>query len=361
MTSSCSGLARLSSTLPRSFLARRPPVRFVSSEVSGQTLEKKWRLSASVVIVAPKDTVVGGEDARSDYRICMVKRTSRSSFMPDVMVFPGGAVDAADKRTCRELYGSDDVESVVKVAAARECLEEVGVVLPPKAGSPPRLTAAQLTHWRKAVHDDAAAFTAFCDSAVGASPDLDVMLPWCSFITPDMEHARQRKGGFDARFFLCCLPQSATENLKLAAQDNTETVSLIWISPHDALDLVERGKLIMAPPQWLILKELSHCTSMEDLPVAAASPVRTLSRDYPHKPFFIRPVPGECEGFSKCMALPGDEKHPLWSAGLGARNRIYMEGDFGAPMQYRLLRSADIKLAPFDAHNSPLGDYLARL
>lgn len=35
-------------------------------------------------------------------------------------------------------------------------------------------------------------------------PAVDELLYWCSFITPDPEHDRLKKGGFDARFYVWC-------------------------------------------------------------------------------------------------------------------------------------------------------------
>ncbi len=56
--------------------------------------------------------------------IFMVRRSSKSPFMPDTRVFPGGKVDAADGPA-----GSDEAFAR---AARRECLEEVQIDLGPK-------------------------------------------------------------------------------------------------------------------------------------------------------------------------------------------------------------------------------------
>jgi hypothetical protein len=77
---------------------------------------KPWRLSASVVVAVssealPARTVLDGgvaaaADSCADYRVCLVQRTAKSSFMPSVSVFPGGAVDAADRRAAAAAGGT---------------------------------------------------------------------------------------------------------------------------------------------------------------------------------------------------------------------------------------------------------------
>jgi hypothetical protein len=53
-----------------------------------------------------------------------------------------------------------------------------------------------------------------------------------------MESARLKKGGFDARFFLCVTNQV---EVQLASSDNSEVFSLMWVSPHEALALFADG------------------------------------------------------------------------------------------------------------------------
>ena len=65
----------------------------------------------------------------ADYKIALLQRTAKSSFMPDVMVFPGGSVDAQDAAVAESLIGDTAVASVTAVAACREAFEESGIIV----------------------------------------------------------------------------------------------------------------------------------------------------------------------------------------------------------------------------------------
>ena len=160
---------------------------------------KPHRLSASVIIAAAANALPPGAASSSgsgaDYKICLLQRTAKSTFMPDVMVFPGGAVDSEDVSVAEALLGSaNDVATVTAVAAAREAFEESGIVVAdtPDDAPPVSLSAEACASWRERVHDDASQFVAFL-AEQGAKPALEELTPLCSFITPDMEHDRLPK------------------------------------------------------------------------------------------------------------------------------------------------------------------------
>jgi len=325
---------------------------------------KPWRLSASIVVLAPYRSVPDCEftdsktrDAVFDYRVCCVKRAARSTFMPDTMVFPGGAVEAEDVVTSAELFGSrrDDLQSTLRCAAVREAFEESGIGLfEPQLELSPETYAA----WRDSVHKDAAQFRTLCEEHTVA-PALGSLSFWCSFVTPDTEHDRLSKGGFDARFFVCCATEA---QLRMAASDSKETVSLVWLTPSEALAAVENGRISMVPPQWYILRELADaCPRMSGVHAYAASPERALQRDHP-----IKPYPAALEDRERAELLqrhagdhgvqadaktgtppaafalcyPGDEAHPIFPGPNGARHRMLMVGAFGGRMRFELQRDS---------------------
>lgn len=57
---------------------------------------KKWRDAASVILTAKTPFHHTKKSSYFNYKILTLKRSSNSSFMPDVHVFPGGTVEKAD-------------------------------------------------------------------------------------------------------------------------------------------------------------------------------------------------------------------------------------------------------------------------
>jgi nucleoside diphosphate-linked moiety X motif protein 19 len=53
---------------------------------------KYWREAASLMLVIRN----GISRTSSDFKVLMMKRSSKSKFMPNACVFPGGVVDSAD-------------------------------------------------------------------------------------------------------------------------------------------------------------------------------------------------------------------------------------------------------------------------
>lgn len=350
-------------------VARLPAsARFSAAMAAGVEEAKPWRLSASLVVLAPAGSVPSGAAAlppkggdhasrRSgrdfDYRVCCVRRAAKSSFMPDTMVFPGGAVESADVDTARELFGvrgDNSLDAAVRCAAIREAFEESGVAV----FKPTVLEkdAEALAQSRTGICNDASRLPALC-RALGVLPDIDSLNYWCSFITPDMEHVKVRRGGFDTRFYVYCA--TGTEDVRQASADNSETVQLLWLTPDEALAAVFEGTLTMVPPQFYILTELAeNCRSMESVADHASSAARALQRDHPIKPYlvplteeersaFLRRQ-GEEDGNVFSLCFPGDEAHPVFPGPASARHRMLMVGQFGRRMKMELERRGEVSL-----------------
>lgn len=134
------------------------------------------------------------------FEVCMVRRSSKSQFMPDAVVFPGGRVDPQDAK--------DDPEQRFVQAAVREGREEVHVDLDP-----------QDLHW------------------------------FDTWKTPSGEGPKR----FLARFFLAYIDYSATQALRA---DEYETHDLQWAHPKQFLAWAEQKQLILAPPTYCVLRDL---------------------------------------------------------------------------------------------------------
>lgn len=332
-------------------LARCTSGRDASSSSSSST---PWRLSASVVVLAPYGSVPDCSltdktmrDGNFDYRVCCVRRASKSSFMPDAMVFPGGAVDAEDARTATALLGTDDLDATMRCAAIRETLEESGVAL---LDPTPQLHSEDYASWRQRIHGDPKELRTLCEE-LGVSLAANQLHYWCSFITPDAQHARLKRGGFDTWFYVCCTTADAVHR---ASADKEETVQLLWLTPSEALDAVRDGAITMVPPQWYILQELAtSCPTLASVPAHVASEGRKLQREYPIKPYPVLLTEAETEAllarhgkdssmkdqvFSMCY--PGDEAHPVFPGPAGTRHRLLMIGTLGGRLFYELQRDA---------------------
>eukprot|EP00929_Paragymnodinium_shiwhaense_P032515 TRINITY_DN18010_c0_g1_i2.p1 TRINITY_DN18010_c0_g1~~TRINITY_DN18010_c0_g1_i2.p1 ORF type:complete len:367 (-),score=68.36 TRINITY_DN18010_c0_g1_i2:267-1331(-) len=316
--------------------------------------DKPWRLSSSVVVLAPSSCVSTTLDVKvppasqQDYRICFLKRAARASFMPDIMVFPGGAVDTQDRISAAELLPSPSEDAVLRCAAIREAFEEsgIGIFKPPLQ----LRESGTLAALRKTLHSDAAALRSLCRDA-GVVPDVDSLSYWCSFITPDVEHVNLKRGGFDARFYVWCAASDKDPGLRrmlsAASADAEETVALVWLSPSEALQAAESGLVSMAPPQWYIAHELAEkCPRLADVSSYAGCASRTLRREYPIKPYVVLLQEEEGAAFRRrceerlrgrgvndfmpvALCFPGDEAHPVFPGAATARHRMLMSAPPG--------------------------------
>ncbi len=152
----------------------------------------KPRLAATVVVARPC------ADA-SDFEIFMLRRSARSKFMPDAMVFPGGKVDPEDGPA-----GSDEA---FDAAARRECVEESRIVL-------------------------------------GRQP-----LRWFdTWLTPSVESRR-----YLARFYFSRIERRAGEG---AEADGYETHDGRWARASEFLDDCARGIIDLPPPTICTLMRL---------------------------------------------------------------------------------------------------------
>ena len=143
------------------------------------------RPAATVMLLRPATPGVG---------VYLIRRSSRSRFMPDAYVFPGGAVDAAD----------GDPPAAFAVAALRELFEEAGILLArTAAGTACALEGAQLEALR-AQALEGTPIAALLERH-GLQLDTAALTYYSNWITPQSEPIR-----FDAHFFIARAPQGQT-------------------------------------------------------------------------------------------------------------------------------------------------------
>ncbi len=233
------------------------------------------------VPIRPAATVMLVRDASDGCEVFMMRRTLAAIFAGGLYVFPGGAVDPADRAddVAALCDGRTDADASQRlqvaegglgfwIAAIRECFEEAGVLLARPAGATEAVrfddaaVAARFNRYRHAVHDGSLRLVDLCQQE-GLRLDAGDMHDVSHWITPLGEPRR-----FDTRFFVARAPQ-AQEPL----HDDGETIDSFWIRPSDALARAEAGELAMLPPTISNLEFLApHATADEAL--AAAAQVR---------------------------------------------------------------------------------------
>jgi 8-oxo-dGTP pyrophosphatase MutT (NUDIX family) len=161
-------------------MGRKQPQFEGGGRARGDAVEA--RASASLLLLR------GGSDA---LEVLLVRRTPEARFMGGFWVFPGGAVEPADRA------GTDE-DGAHRAAAVRELAEEAAV-----AGVDPA-------------------------SLVGYS----------RWVTPEAAAIR-----FDTRFFLAHAPDGAEPRV-----DGQECVDAGWFAPRAALDAYDRGELPLVFP-----------------------------------------------------------------------------------------------------------------
>ena len=199
-------------------------------------------MSNPVQPIRPAATVIIAREAKIEFEIFMLKRTSSASFASGMFVFPGGRVDHDDhlhKYDEHRIGPSDAPQYQIPsvgyewrgfwVAAIRETFEESGLLLAydqhdkiisfKEAESERRFSS-----YRQPLHDGQISLLNVCETE-GIKLAVDQIHFYNRFVTPV---GRPRR--FDTRFFIASAPEA-----QRGIHDEQETVDSIWISPSEAL------------------------------------------------------------------------------------------------------------------------------
>lgn len=152
-----------------------------------------------------------GKHSQRGLEVLLVQRNPEARFMPGVWVFPGGAVDAADRGVEEEVG--------FRTCAARELREEAGIEL-------------------------------------GEGAELVL---WSRWITPEIVPTR-----FDTWFFLALAPPHSPPE-----PDGAETVDAGWFAPAAALAKGEAGELKLVFPTIKQLQSLAQFATSDEVLAAA--------------------------------------------------------------------------------------------
>jgi 8-oxo-dGTP pyrophosphatase MutT (NUDIX family) len=211
--------------------------------------------------------------------VFMLRRNLNSDFVGGAYVFPGGAVDDADRHTDLERFctgRSDEAASeqlgiasgglAYWVAAIRECFEEAGVLLAVPEGEDDVISFADdainerfLEH-RRAVYAGERRLVEVCEEE-GLRLDVDRIHNFSHWITPVGPPRR-----YDTRFFVAAAPPD-----QVPLHDDHETIANLWVEPHDALERHRAGELDMIFPTIKNLEAIGRFSRSGDLLAHAQS------------------------------------------------------------------------------------------
>ena len=217
--------------------------------------------AATITPVAPvlASTVILVRDTDGPFQVYLLKRSSRSGFMPGNYVFPGGIVDPEDMELDFWKENVDMGPGQIKrgfgrglnmedamahgIAAVRETFEEACILFADndsRAGSGveklqgPRINGTLPGDWLRHLV-----------LSGGWTVRLSALAPWSHWITPEIRSKR-----YDTRFFTAFMPEGQE-----CRPDNRETTHGIWVSPEKALQGNLKGEIPLSPPAVTTLNE----------------------------------------------------------------------------------------------------------
>jgi 8-oxo-dGTP pyrophosphatase MutT (NUDIX family) len=216
------------------------------------------RNAASIILLRP-----GARAERGGLEVHLLRRHSQMPFAPDVLVFPGGGVDARDAESTPAWSGPSPDEwaailqtdavtaAMVVMAAARETFEESGILF---AGASATTLVGDTSgdEWeadRQRLLTREVSFGQLLRDR-GLTLRTDLLKGWSEWTTPVFEPRR-----FRTWFFVAELPREQS-----ARDISGETSSTEWRSVADALSRAESGDGAMFPPQVCSCLELFEFT-----------------------------------------------------------------------------------------------------
>ena len=248
------------------------------------------------VPVFPASTVVVLRDAEGGgIEVYMVQRPSRSSFLADAHVFPGGRVEPDDHdASWQALPGAPGpTDRSAAIAAVRELFEEAGLLVARDAGTGELVdlatrAEADVLSLRHALIGGSRLFSRACADE-GWQPAIDLLTPCSRWVTPHVERRR-----FDTMFYVTRAPGG-----QIATVDGQEAVAGRWVRPEVAVADHAAGRLLLVPPTLKTLADLAGAATVDAaLADAGARPPRT----YAPRVFI--------EAGARFLLMPGDELYP---------------------------------------------------
>ncbi|WP_257448746.1 MBL fold metallo-hydrolase [Archangium lipolyticum] len=216
-----------------------------------------------VAATRPASVVVLYRGGPGGVEVFWVKREKALAFAGGFYAFPGGKVDKADAEV--PVRGASGQEAALRVAAARELLEETGVLV---AEGAERLAPDEVRELRRALLEKRATWPELLERH-GLTLRAEDFPDAGRWVTPEFAPVR-----FDTFFYLVEAPAHAR-----AEWLPGELSEAAWVKPSEALARWEQGTALLHPPALHVLRVMADFDS----------PERALARlrEQPHCPDFI--------------------------------------------------------------------------
>ena len=199
-------------------------------------------------------------------QILLLERSGTMAFAGGATVFPGGAVDAADRALAPIVPGADALDpddAAARIAAVREALEESGLVVGVKG----TVTAPRAVAARERLLAGADLGEILADE--GWVIDFDSLIPFARWWP---RHREVRV--YDTRFYLADVGTGALD----LVVDATENRHLFWATAKEALDFADEGRIKVIFPTRRNLERLALWPDFASVRAhALATPIRTIS------------------------------------------------------------------------------------
>ena len=318
-------------------------LQLVEMKMAGRRV---WRDAATLMLTAKSPQ--GAQElanktafsAHFDYSVLMLKRSSRSKFMPNAYVFPGGVVSGADFSSSwkdhfkHHGHNQDDLEQLVlkdvdrpllmtgdpseglardislRLTALRETFEESGILLhrsKEERGAFDFSDKQFLSDWRSRVHKEPDTFLELFQH-LETVPDIWSLREWSDWLTPtDLGEQGNRR--FDTMFY-----QASLTSVPSTLLDHGEVTMVQWSDPASILAQFYDRQIWLAPPQVYELSKLlnfPHITNLDRVSqerqghgLSTWLPVRMQCQDgllsllpgdhlYPDNPDYVGPQPAD--------------------------------------------------------------------
>ncbi len=248
----------------------------------------------------PAATVTLVREAGQGLEVLMMQRNLKSTFVPGMYVFPGGAIDAEDhapdmQALCERM---DDAAASATlgvangglaywVAVIRESFEEAGLLIAYDEGG--KLVALEapemIERYRVHRHELNQGRCGLLEVLRAERLKLaaDQLVYFSHWITPVTAPRR-----YDTRFFVAEAPPA-----QAPLHDNLETISHVWVRPQQALDQHKKDEFKMRFPTVRTLEEFAAYETVGAL-MKAMRAKRNITAILPRiNPRGGRVIPGE--------------------------------------------------------------------